>query len=201
MAIIAGSIALTSKTFDTVVLSASAATSTTNPVTIQWFRSTVNAFTPASQFLVLGSTLTLTDEALTPGATYYYIIRYTDTITSASVDSVVMSVTLWAAPSVISDPVAIQFCNERIRPFADLLRSLFYTSGSILTIYGARTELYPIIPDQMYDIVQDGLNRPISGHDIQNIIAWANQVIALGSGYTDMLNSIEKVSINGRAIF
>lgn len=75
----AGSISLVSNTNTQAVFSATDATAGTAPYTYQWYRSTVNGFTPGSGSLLSGKTsLSLTDTGLTAGGTYYYVIGYAD---------------------------------------------------------------------------------------------------------------------------
>ncbi len=75
----AGTISRSSQTPTTVDLVASNSVGGTTPYTYQWYRSQVNGFTPGPSTLLTGETsLSLHDTGLTPEATYYYVMRYTD---------------------------------------------------------------------------------------------------------------------------
>ena len=106
-----------------------------------------------------------------------------------------------AAPVAdVVDPQALAFCNDKIRPFADALRTLFYTAQSLLSLVAANPETMALLPDNA-SAVKDGLPHNVTGHDINNIVVWANQVNTLGAGNSDLLNSIERVSLSGRSLF
>ena len=108
--------------------------------------------------------------------------------------------TIVAPVADIVDSQALAFCNDKIRPFADSLRTLFYTAQSLISLVAANPETMALLPDNASS-VKDGLPHNVTAHDINNIIAWANQVNALGTGNTDMLNSIERVSLSGRSLY
>ncbi len=83
----AGSISFIANSTTAVTLSASDATGGSSPYSYQWYRSVTNGFTPGGGSLLSGKTsLSLADSGLTPGSTYYYVVRYTDA-TSSTVDS------------------------------------------------------------------------------------------------------------------
>jgi hypothetical protein len=93
MALTAGTASVVSVQSNTAVLSATAATAGTNPVTYQWYRSTTTGFTPGSGNLISGATsLQLNDTGLIPNTTYYYILQASDasptTVSYAQVSAV-----------------------------------------------------------------------------------------------------------------
>lgn len=80
MSVTAGAISKVLVGQSTASLSVAAATGGTGPYTYQWYRSTVNGFTPGAGNLISGATnLTLLDSGLISNTTYYYSNIATDT--------------------------------------------------------------------------------------------------------------------------
>lgn len=76
-----GVISFVSKTNTTVTLAATDATGITSPYTYQWYRSTSSGFTPgAGNILSTETSLALSDSGLSSNTTYYYVLRYTDSV-------------------------------------------------------------------------------------------------------------------------
>lgn len=79
MALTAGVASLLSVQSNTASLTATAATSGTDPVTYQWYRSTTTGFTPGGGNLIAGATsLQLQDSGLIPNTQYYYKLQASD---------------------------------------------------------------------------------------------------------------------------
>lgn len=99
----------------------------------------------------------------------------------------------------IDNPQVRAFCNEQIRPLADLF-SRGYKQAVGITQAFALKGLDQLIPNDDSVIVDgsetDG-RTPITGHDVHEIVALATDLIAMGQGGNTKLPSVIKVSVNG----
>lgn len=96
---VAGAVVESALTATSVTLTADAPSGGVSPYTYQWYRSTTQGFTPSGANDIAGATsLTLNDTGLTPGTTYYYVLRVTDSL-SQTADTVEEAVTTTAASS------------------------------------------------------------------------------------------------------
>jgi hypothetical protein len=115
--------------------------------------------------------------------------------------------------SDIVDPQATAFCNERVRPFSDLMRTVYLTSKSISMTWNT-SGVNAKLPNDS-SLVVDGSatdgRTPITGADVNNIINRANDLIAyfessgisalISPGSTGIRDTAIKPAVNGSALF
>lgn len=81
----------------------------------------------------------------------------------------------------VTDPTAIGFCNEKVRPLANLLAQLYYSGKAIIDEYEARGGTN-FIPNDPAEIIEDGADadsRPvINGEDVTRIGLIMTTIIA-----------------------
>jgi hypothetical protein len=122
--------------------------------------------------------------------------------------------------AAITDPRAVVFSNNYLRPFADLMNSVYSSAVIIQQVGNTQTmeNLIPFVTDAIADSASpDGLDavggdgRPIMiGQDYTRLIAVASAIQSYfergtvdGSGAVNNanLNSIQAKRVNGRPIF
>lgn len=109
-------------------------------------------------------------------------------------------------------PQAVAFANGRARPLADLLISAYLSSKAFAQQWTAQG-VASVIPNDA-TLIADGSatdgRTPITDGDINILLAQAQSIIALFEGATGApannaslqnFNQIDKISVNGRAIF
>lgn len=120
----------------------------------------------------------------------------------------------------VTDPRAVKFCNEKIRPTADLLACAYYTAKALMQAWNAQG-MAALIPNTA-PLVQDGASnngtdatggdgRPLmKGTDAnaivtraQDLINWMEGATAIsaGNGSLAVLNTVLAVKVNGTARF
>ncbi len=102
-------------------------------------------------------------------------------------------------PAQNTNPTAVAFCNQRIRPMADYMAKTYFTCKQILALWNSQG-MGTLIPNNA-GLVVDG-----SGTDGRNPItnASANAIIAHAQAYVTeyeaasnlILNDILKVAVN-----
>lgn len=101
----------------------------------------------------------------------------------------------------ITDAAAIRFCNERIRPLADTIAKVYSQIQSIGLEYQSKN-LGAVIPDDPTAIVQDSSvtnndgRTPISGHDVNQMLALVTDLLAMANGETTKIPTVLKVAVN-----
>jgi hypothetical protein len=99
----------------------------------------------------------------------------------------------------ITNPQAVLFCNQRVRPASDKLAQAYYDATAVLnewTSFGGTT-LIPNTADPVIDgSAQDG-RSPITGADVSNLV---NRLSELTTDYNASgaakLNTVLKVAVN-----
>jgi mevalonate kinase len=72
----------------------------------------------------------------------------------------------------ITDPTAVGFCNEKVRPLANMLAQMYYSGKAIIDEYEARggTEFIPNDPDEeVMDGAQTDSRPVITGQNVTRI--------------------------------
>jgi hypothetical protein len=101
----------------------------------------------------------------------------------------------------ITDPSAVKFCNEQIRPSADKLVQLYWFLKAVKQQYLANPALATLIPNDGTAVVVDGSAQDgriqITGADAQAIITNLNSLItSLEATSNAMLNVFSKAAVN-----
>jgi len=100
---------------------------------------------------------------------------------------------------VITDPQAIKFSNERIRPAADSLGKLYYAAKSILNDWYAQ-QVSTVLPNTdvtLDDGSQTDGRNTVSGADLTNVINRLSEFVAdCEADSNAKLNTILKVAVN-----
>lgn len=99
----------------------------------------------------------------------------------------------------ITNPEAVKFCNEWVRPKADQFAQNYYAAKRIVNEWNAKS-LSSIIPNNTSTIIdgaaQDG-RHVISGADATAIITRAQEVIADYEATSNAkLNTVQKVAVH-----
>src|SRR5690348_15835710 len=99
----------------------------------------------------------------------------------------------------ITDPTAIKFSNEQIRPIADRFMKLYYASKAASADWTAKG-LGALFPNDS-SLVVDGSatdgRTPITGGDVNIIVSHLNTLIAdLEASSNLKRNQIDKVAVN-----
>lgn len=111
--------------------------------------------------------------------------------------AVFVAVSANAAP--ITDPTAIRFANERIRPMADQLLRAYYQSKLLINDWNAQG-MAQRIPNRE-DLIMDGHDRdgrsPITGAQATNIIVRAMEYVeSMEADNNAKLNTLSAVAVN-----
>lgn len=101
----------------------------------------------------------------------------------------------------ITDPTAVRFCNEQVRPAADRLVQLYWWLKAVKQEYIATPALASSIPNDATATVVDGSatdgRTTITGADVQATLADLNSLItSLEATSSAMLNRFYKVAVN-----
>lgn len=109
-----------------------------------------------------------------------------------------------------SNPQAVAFANQKIRPMADLLYTAYYTAKSVLAQWNAQN-VAAVIPNDA-TIIADGAatdgRAQITDAQATNVITrcqdlinWMEgaNTIAAGNGSLAVLNTVALVQVNGKA--
>jgi hypothetical protein len=97
----------------------------------------------------------------------------------------------------ITNPEAVKFCNEKIRPAANLLaKAYFYAIQTVDEWYANNMgELLPVAEDIVVDGSESDGRHPISGNDVNNLVTRLSELIQdLEENSKAKLNTILKVS-------
>ncbi|HLX53422.1 MAG TPA: hypothetical protein VKR58_05760 [Aquella sp.] len=106
----------------------------------------------------------------------------------------------------ITNPTAIAFCDQKVRPMADLMLQEYNTAKSIVNYWNANSMSSIITNDS--SIIEDSAatngdgRQVITGAMVTNIITRAIEKITDYEASSDAkLNTVEQVSVNGQARF
>jgi len=104
----------------------------------------------------------------------------------------------------ITNPLAVAFANNQVRPTADLMSQLYYTAKSIVNYWNANS-MSSIIPNTT-DVIVDGAatdgRQILTGIAATAIITEAMAVITHYEASTNaVLNQIKQVEVNGGGRF
>lgn len=97
-----------------------------------------------------------------------------------------------------TNPEAIRFCNERVRPLADALAQVYFLSRAVRAEWYANNlgALLPSADTVMDGSAQDG-RHPITGNDAAGIITRADEFITdYEAGGSAKLNTVLAVAVN-----
>lgn len=102
----------------------------------------------------------------------------------------------------VNDPQAVAFCNEKIRPLADVLEAAYRTASVVVADWFAQNvpAVLPSDGGQVYDGAEaDG--RPIlQSPDVYNVITRAQELLAdYDAAGGAKLNTVLKVAVNGQS--
>lgn len=99
----------------------------------------------------------------------------------------------------ITNPEAIAFCNEKIRPAADRLAQTYYFAKAVAQEWTANNlgDLIPVSADPIIDGSATDGRHPITANDVNVMIGILNEYIAAmeASGNQD-LNGVLNVAVN-----
>lgn len=101
----------------------------------------------------------------------------------------------------ITDPKAVRFCNEQIRPSCDKLTQFYWFIKAVKQEYLATPGLATAIPSSASEVVADGADTDgrtqITGADVQAALTHLNTLIAsLEANNAAMLNLFHKIAVN-----
>lgn len=100
---------------------------------------------------------------------------------------------------MIEDPRAVKFANERIRPLADKVASMWMALQAVGAEFQAKG-IADVVPDKPDEIVADGSDvdgrTPISGHDIHQMIALIADLVTMGNGDNSKIPTVLKCAVN-----
>lgn len=103
---------------------------------------------------------------------------------------------------MIVDPSVVKFSNEKVRPLADLVAGAFKEIQSFKDLWDAKG-IGSLVPDTS-DLVDDGSatdgRTPITGHDLHQMKALADDLVAMGVGENTKIPTVLKVSVNPRVL-
>jgi hypothetical protein len=98
----------------------------------------------------------------------------------------------------MSSPQVVKFCNERIRPCADTIARVAVQVSAIVQEWQAKG-LVDQIPDDA-TVIDDGAatdgRTPITGHDVRQMIALAEDLVAMATGQNTRMPTVIKVAVN-----
>lgn len=106
----------------------------------------------------------------------------------------------------ITNPQAVRFCNEKVRPMADVLSETYFTCKSIIAEWNAQGFGSVLLFSNTTDHVVDGSltdGRPlITPAQVNNIITRCTEFVAdYEAGSNAKLNTVLQVRVNGQPIF
>lgn len=101
----------------------------------------------------------------------------------------------------ITDPAAVKFCNEQLRPASDKLIQFYWWLKAVKQTYTANPALATALVNDGTAFVMDGSDtdgRPrITGADVQTIITQLNNLItSLEANSNLILNTFSKAAVN-----
>jgi hypothetical protein len=104
----------------------------------------------------------------------------------------------------ITDAGAVAFCNQKARPTADAMQTLYATCKDLVNFWNANS-ISTLIPNTT-DVVVDGAasdgRQPLNGIAVTAIVTEANAVILHYEASSNAVeNNIMKVFVNGQAKF
>ena len=104
----------------------------------------------------------------------------------------------------IVNPVAVKFCNEKIRPAAETLAQAYYTLKRLLDEWSA-LNLANVVTNTADPVVDGAMadgRPPLTGARANTIITRATEFVAdLEANSAAKLNSVIRVSVNNSARF
>jgi hypothetical protein len=100
----------------------------------------------------------------------------------------------------ITNPQAVTFCNEKIRPVADRYAQLYWFAKMVLTEWNS-TGMSAIIPNQGGETVVDGSETdgrtPISGAHVNGMITNLQLLVNdLEANSNAKLNGLSQIAVN-----
>jgi hypothetical protein len=102
----------------------------------------------------------------------------------------------------ITNPEAVKFANEKSRPLADLVAGAFSAISTYSQLWASKG-LGSIVPDDS-SVVADGSEvdgrTPITGHDLHELKALCDDLIAMGAGENTKIPTVLKVCVNPRSV-
>jgi hypothetical protein len=101
--------------------------------------------------------------------------------------------------SDITDPQAVAFCNERIRPAADLLAQAYNYASQVLAEWTAHggAVLVPNTSDPVVDGSATDGRPPVTGADVNLLVVRLSELKAdFEASGAAKLNTILKVAVN-----
>jgi|SRR6185312_3149757 len=115
--------------------------------------------------------------------------------------------------ATITDPQAILFTNENLRPACDRFMSSWRTLQQLASMYSAKA-LGPIVAGTttlQNEFVADGATNAdgtkgdgrtqLLGYDVDNAMTQINNLITLVNGQPNILPALTKPSVNSQPIF
>lgn len=100
----------------------------------------------------------------------------------------------------ITDPTAVAFCNEKIRPAADRLAQAYFDAKAVIAEWNARGGTDFIANDlaaEVIDGAQDDGRPVIDGADVNNIINRLSEFVAdMEANGGAKLNTVLAVAVN-----
>lgn len=105
------------------------------------------------------------------------------------------------AGTPITDPSAVYFCNNWVRPGADKTMKFYFWCLALKEYYVANPNLATLIPADATAIVVDGSAQdgrtPIYGQDVQTFLTNINGLITTVQASSNLiLNNFAKISPN-----
>lgn len=100
----------------------------------------------------------------------------------------------------IIDPTAVNFCNTKVRPMADILSKHYWQAKALVATWNAQS-LSAIIPNTTDEVIdgarQDG-RAVITGIKVTAIITRCTEIIADYEATSNAkLNTVVQVAVNG----
>lgn len=99
----------------------------------------------------------------------------------------------------ITDPGAILFCNEVVRPLADEVAQI-YSSIQLFASLWAAKGMTTLIPNDPTANIIDGATTdgrtPITGEDVNTMLALASTLITMATGTSGQMSTVLKVAVN-----
>lgn len=140
MALTAGTISIVSVHDYYDSLSSAAATMGSTPYTYQWYRSTMEGFTPGGGNVVSGATaLTLNDTGLVPETTYYYLVVVTDALSAHATSNQLEVTTLMALTAGAISQVSVSQTTDSLASAVATMGSSPYTYQWYRNVVGSAT--------------------------------------------------------------
>ena len=100
----------------------------------------------------------------------------------------------------ITDPTAVNFCNTKVRPMADILSKHYWMAKSIVSIWNAQSLSSTILntTDEIIDGARQDGRAVITGAKATAIITRCNEIITDYEATSNAkLNTVAQVAVNG----